>query len=228
MISTLEVYNTVLTILNKENRGYITPVEFTNMAIQAQLEIFEAYFAKHAAATSAGASNNTDYSDPVINIGEKIGYYDNTDILTDPTGNGNFSFSRTASTFYRFGNAYTEDGITIDEITNKDLRYVQLSPLTAPTETQPVFVRVEGGIQTYPGLSAISLDYLRRPTDPGIEGGAIVMGQQQFSNIVDFDLHPSEQIELVAKILSMAGVITRDGEVSGFGQGIEQKIQASE
>ena len=38
------VYNTVLSILNKEQRGYITPDEFNKLATQVQLEIFEGYF----------------------------------------------------------------------------------------------------------------------------------------------------------------------------------------
>ena len=43
-ISIDTVYQRVLAILNKENRGYITPQEFNLFANQAQLEIFEQYF----------------------------------------------------------------------------------------------------------------------------------------------------------------------------------------
>jgi len=38
------VYTTVLSVLNKEQRGYITPDEFNKLATQVQLEIFEKYF----------------------------------------------------------------------------------------------------------------------------------------------------------------------------------------
>ena len=38
------VYQRVLAILNKENRGYVTPQEFNLFANQAQLEVFEQYF----------------------------------------------------------------------------------------------------------------------------------------------------------------------------------------
>lgn len=38
------VYQTVLSILNKEQRGYMTPDEFNKVATQVQLEIFENYF----------------------------------------------------------------------------------------------------------------------------------------------------------------------------------------
>ena len=44
MVSADIVYKTVLLILNKEQRGYMTPFEFNNIATQVQREIFEAYF----------------------------------------------------------------------------------------------------------------------------------------------------------------------------------------
>ena len=43
-ISVDTVYKTVLSILNKEQRGYLTPDEFNRIATQVQLEIFEKLF----------------------------------------------------------------------------------------------------------------------------------------------------------------------------------------
>ena len=37
------VYKTVLSIINKEQRGYLTPDEFNKIGTQVQLEIFEKY-----------------------------------------------------------------------------------------------------------------------------------------------------------------------------------------
>ena len=44
MININTVYQKVLAIINKENRGYLTPQEFNLFANQAQIEIFEQYF----------------------------------------------------------------------------------------------------------------------------------------------------------------------------------------
>ena len=44
MVKVNDVYQTVLTILNKEQRGYITPQEYNLLANQAQMAIFESYF----------------------------------------------------------------------------------------------------------------------------------------------------------------------------------------
>ena len=44
MVSIDNVYQKVLAIANKEQRGYITPQEFNLFADLAQKEIFEQYF----------------------------------------------------------------------------------------------------------------------------------------------------------------------------------------
>ena len=41
------VYTTVLSILNKEQRGYIPPAEFNSLAVQVQQEIFESIWMSH-------------------------------------------------------------------------------------------------------------------------------------------------------------------------------------
>ena len=43
-VSVDTVYQRVLALANKEQRGYITPQEFNIFANQAQFEIFEQYF----------------------------------------------------------------------------------------------------------------------------------------------------------------------------------------
>ena len=44
MVRVDDVYQKVLAIANKEQRGYITPQEFNLLANQAQMSIFESYF----------------------------------------------------------------------------------------------------------------------------------------------------------------------------------------
>ena len=44
MVEINSVYQKVLVLSNKEQRGFITPLEFNRLADRAQLEIFEGYF----------------------------------------------------------------------------------------------------------------------------------------------------------------------------------------
>ena len=61
------VYTTVLSILNKEQRGYLTPYEFNQAATQVQLDIFENYF-KDLDKQLRIPQNDFDYSNPIINM----------------------------------------------------------------------------------------------------------------------------------------------------------------
>ena len=65
------VYQTVLLILNKEQRGYITPDEFNKTATQVQLDIFEQYFDDLNQQLRVPQADY-DYSDRQLNIDEKL------------------------------------------------------------------------------------------------------------------------------------------------------------
>ena len=68
------VYQTVLLILNKEQRGYMTPVEFNKTGAQAQLEIFETYFDSLNQQIRI-PQTDTDFSDRILNLDEKISLF---------------------------------------------------------------------------------------------------------------------------------------------------------
>ena len=44
MIKIDDIYQKVLALANKEQRGYITPQEFNLLSNKAQMDIFESYF----------------------------------------------------------------------------------------------------------------------------------------------------------------------------------------
>lgn len=73
MVSVDKVYQRVLAILNKENRGYMTPQEYNLLANQAQLEIFEQYFYDLNQYNRRGEINN-EYGNIVKNIKKKLIY----------------------------------------------------------------------------------------------------------------------------------------------------------
>ena len=68
------VYTTVLSILNKEQRGYITPDEFNKLAAQVQLEIFENYFKDYNQLLRI-PQTNTEYVDRQTNINSAIAIF---------------------------------------------------------------------------------------------------------------------------------------------------------
>ena len=69
------VYQRVLTLANKEQRGYITPQEFNLLANQAQMEIFEQYF-YDIKEMNRIRGNDEEYSDPLNTLYEKISFFE--------------------------------------------------------------------------------------------------------------------------------------------------------
>ena len=68
------VYKTVLLILNKEERGYVTPDEFNKIATQVQLEIFEQY-GEDLNQQLRVPQTDTDYADRVAAIDEHLSIF---------------------------------------------------------------------------------------------------------------------------------------------------------
>jgi len=78
------VYQTVLLILNKEQRGYMTPLEFNKIGGQVQLEIFEKY-AEDMNQQLRVPQIDLDYSDRQLNVDEKISIFKDIDTATYTT-----------------------------------------------------------------------------------------------------------------------------------------------
>lgn len=233
MVSIDNVYKTVLNILNKENRGYIVPKEFNTLANQAQNEIFEAYFSKR----NYAVTNDSDYSDIRQNIEEKIALFENEETVDQSTfsnsgGNVTNNYFPFPSNFYRLGSV-SSGGISVEEVSNKKINFINRAPLTKPTVNSPVYVRHEGGVVLYPstGITSVLVSYVRKPAEPnwvgGTSGGQVIHNESD-PNYQNFELHDSEFHNLVIKILAYAGVIIRAAEITQVAAQKDQQIQQAE
>ena len=83
-ISVDTVYQRVLALANKEQRGYITPQEFNLLANQAQMSIFESYFYAKNQRDRAEPSrtNEVDESDIGELIDRKLGPFQSFETIT--------------------------------------------------------------------------------------------------------------------------------------------------
>ena len=221
------VYQTVLNILNKEQRGFITPDEFNTIANQAQIEIFEKYFYDQNRFELTNRMSAGDYNDLMRNIEEKITFFDETSTL-QASSPGFFQYP---ANFYRLG-IVSVGGVFADEVSHKDILYIERGPLTASTSKQPKYTRHEGGISLYPTTTAtINMVYVREPSTPNWVGGIVnsnIVPVTTDTNYQDFELHSSEEPELVAKILAYSGVLVRDQEAAQAGAIASQSIKQDE
>ena len=251
MVNINDVYQRVLFIANKEQRGYITPDEFNSYAAQAQLEIFEGYFIKQFQTMQAPMSE-ADYANISMNVEEKINEF-HAQVSVSADSNGVYPYPTGQETpalpvFYRLTNV-TVAGRICDEVMHNKLTYINLSPLTAPTVAQPVMVRRANGVQVYPSIPTttdsngnllfpVVMDYLRRPVDPVWGFLTTVTNPDGTTTTIeptynaatstDFELHPSDEQDLVYKILTLAGVAIKQPDVSSFGQGKDAQLQQTE
>ena len=214
------VYQTVQALANKEQRGYITPQEFNLFAIQAQKDIFEQYF-YDLDAIRAENPQKREFGDSVQHILFKIqnttGVTINTsDIVTNGTDIPTNRF--TGKIFV------TLSGIkkTVRKIENPD----EIHDLRKSKWHQEGFDEVVyfddgvGKIQVWTGASQVTGERVTCESIKGEPGlvywGYVVINENPVylpENSKDFDLHSSEQPDLVAKILKLAGVSMEDQEL---------------
>ena len=223
-ISVDTVYKTVLLILNKEQRGYMTPDEFNKIATQVQLETFENYFESLNQQLRV-PDNDSEYADRIKNIDEKIAIFKkyatasySTDHFTLPTE------------LYRLGTVIYKDEIEAQLVQRNDLLYVNQSPLTKPTEQYPLYLYEDNKLYLKPVTinSSISVSYVKKPADV-IWNFEIPSGQNYYQYITsgsqDFELDVSEQPEIIIKVLLYAGVVVKDYNLVNLAA---QQVQAEQ
>ena len=224
MVNVNTVYQTVLLILNQQQRGYITPDEFNKIATQAQLTMFEAY-ASDLNQQYRLPSNDTEYSDRVKNIEQKLQFFQRNTSIPYNVVNSNFPLVSylvpdapvvvgTTNVLYRLGSVFYKDTDLGQYTQPNELRQILLSPLTQPTENFPIYTYLQDSIKVYPSSikSDIAISYLVKPND--IVWGFTTNGVGAFLYAegvsVQFGLDVTDQDELIMRILAYAGVIIQD------------------
>lgn len=84
-----EVRNTVLSVLNKNNYGYISPSDFNLYAVNAQMEIFEDYFSGYNKAINMENARmaGSDYAEVEGPLAETLEIFLKTNYLSHIAGN---------------------------------------------------------------------------------------------------------------------------------------------
>ena len=234
-INVNDVYQTVLLILNKEQRGYMTPTEFNSVATQVQLEIFEKYFDDLNQQLRVPQAD-TDYADRQENIDEKLAIFKTFGNATYTTV-GDLSYFELPGLdaygslvdFYRLGNVLYNDEKVVQRLDRHEFYYANQSKLTKPSTINPAYLYENQKLFVKPTsiIDRIKVDYIRKPNN--IVWAFDIGGLGQYQNIaadsVDFELHESEQSEVILKVLLYAGIVIRDPQIV---QAAAAQVQADE
>ena len=228
-VSVDTVYQRVLAILNKEQRGYVTPQEFNLFANQAQLDIFEQYF-YDINQFGRIPGNDTEFSDMLNLLNEKINIFEvdanmtynaTTEHWSPPAdlyriGTIVYNNVTTSKSLYPVPNTVvtTTTPIEAERINFNEFLYINQSAYTKPANTRPVFVASEDGYKVYGDsllTTNVRCNYIKEPAQ--VQWAyQMVFGEALYNanESTDFELHPSEETELVIKILEFAGLVVKD------------------
>ena len=228
------VYQRVLSLANKEQRGYITPQEFNLFANQAQIEVYEQYhydvnYLEMRDTTNSINSDVTDLTRQKLDI-----------FLTvlSPSVVGTFiiagSTIQLPNYIYRLSRVQM-GSVSVEYLDNhKFTDAITSGPLTKPTQDRPVYTQNNNSIRVNNGnpvTSGVGLHYYRVP-DPVSWGYFVLSGKALYDSSTaktkNFELHRSDETELVYKILKFAGVSMSKLDIMRAGQVQEQSQQQQE
>ena len=244
------VYQTVLLILNKEQRGYMTPTEFNSIGNQVQLEIFEKYFEDMNQQIRV-PQTDADYADRVENIDEKLAIFKTngnaTYVSLAPSHwalpnvdayNNNVS-PTSLTPFYRLGTV-TYNSLELQRLDRNDFYQINKSLLTKPTKTFPAYLYENNRLFVLPTdittPGDIQVDFIKKPIPPIWGFNVGTLGQYLYNSTIfnantaptgsrNFEIHISEQNSLILKILLYAGIVIRDPQII---QAASQQVKAEE
>ena len=230
-ISIDTVYQRVLALANKEQRGYITPQEFNLFANQAQMEIFEQYFYDiNQAARIPG--NDYVYGDIDDMLEEKLQIFETVDgvntIASYVDAGAGGIYKQLPDYIYRV-HRVEYNNIRCEILRTVDFNASKFGgPLTSPTNVRPI-VNIRKNvmrciISDNVSVTPTGVFYSKKPST--VQWGYFVVGNKALydsspSKTTDFELHQSEETELVYKILKFAGVSMKREDIMRAGQGME-------
>ena len=200
------VYQRVLAIANKEQRGYVTPQEFNLMANQVQMSIFESYFYDKniRERTEPLKDPHTTETDISELIAKKLKPFTTVAALTS---------GHTFPSNYQTGKVFYNDRVCRKVEMNEILRMG--SSVRHMGGTDPVYAEnVNNGrdvIVYSPSAvvtSGVTCEVVSKPAT--VAWGYVVVNEQALYNSntsTNFTLHDSEEDSLVFQILELAGVI---------------------
>ncbi len=224
MVNVNTVYTTVLYLLNKEQRGYLTPTEFNSIATQVQEEIFNSYFPdgnQTNRQNQNNTQNDTEFFDIFNNISYKL-YPFQQEITFTNAGGPSFEGPDNLYLIGEIISTYTGqpryDSIT-EIVSKRDYNKIIRSKLTAPSKNYPVGYLVDNLVGTVspsviinPLPDVVTANCLLKPTPPKWEFTLGSVGQYVYADgpSVNFELDTSEQTNIIIGILKYSGVIIND------------------
>lgn len=226
MISVNQSRNTILFLLNKSNRGFISPEVGDSFMNLAQLDLFEQVFFDYTNWKNKQNRRltNTEYSDISKNLQEII------DIFSEYTTPDNFTYNPTTNVWGYTGNdLYRTENLSLVDAADKkvDIELVNKSELNIlnnsqnahPTLLYPVYVKLGESYRIFPlvptGYNA-EMFYIRRPKTPkwtyNISQGNPIFNASS-PDLQNIELPESMFAKFIVRVMLYCGVSLREQDV---------------
>jgi hypothetical protein len=120
--------------------------------------------------------------------------------------------------FYKLGTVIYNNHREAQYVQANELLKIKLSKLTGPTKEYPIYRYKDFKIYMYPEtiIDKVTASYIRRPLDPRWNFiSSTITGQYIYNSTssVDFELHPTEQVNIITQILLYSGIIIKDPQI---------------
>lgn len=220
------IYKVLLTIINKENQGYISPEEFNLLAINVQNEIFRSYFNDENLAKNKEnrGLTNRGYGNQAFNVRQNITAFGANADITAVAG----VITLPTNLYLLEDNGVsTSEGILIDEV-ERNAIITMMRTEAAPTVLYPVYESYGSTLRVYPNtITGVNVRYIRKPLDPKWTY-SIVANKEMFDpsngSFRDFELGVEEFSNIVLKMLSFFGINLREAEVVQVAEQLKDKM----
>ena len=218
------IYQVVMTILNKELRGNVTPAEYNLVAKLAQNKIYRDYFVEltkdqHKFNRGFGGKGLANIP---LQTRQKIDMFSKTATLAYVSGR--FTLPSDLYFIKDGGVLYNTNVITEGQSSRSSYKGSSKSSVSS---TFPQYHREGDSLIITPAtiIDNVTCKYLRTPLDPKWTY-TVISNREFFDNTAvdyqDFELHPSEIDNLAIEILSMFGVNIRDLDVMTYAENIKK------
>ena len=236
MASVNRVYSTLKGIVNKDQKGFVTPAIFNEFASVAQMNIYNRLFDQvnnalrfRRATLDAGRdlSKDKQVKEDLSVFAKKATLTKSGDVFSKPSDLGRIISMRTAATFS--GGSYSGNQVSI-LYDQDDIDRVLSSDLSKPTSTNPVAL-VSSDIEIFPtDVSTMVMRYYKLPQglnptsgaksvdQPKVGYSTAVAGVELYSasSSVDFELPEHYFVDLVVEVAQLIGINLRDADVVNY------------
>lgn len=227
------IYKTLLTVINKENNGYVSPTEFNVLANAVQKDIFRDYFSDQSRSDlkQSRALMGSGHGDVSKNNRFKIQQF--TGSASVKKGTDKYFMLPEDLYYLMDGGVSTSSNQKypnklVEEVEPHMVNYLSNS-IAKPTQLRPVYVPIGPSIRVHPDeVTNINIQYIREPKMPNwtsVSIGGVEMFNPADSSFQDFELHVDEFSDILLRMLLFFGISIREQELMQTVEVLKDKMK---